>query len=132
MLVLASDASDTALIIVPVFIAAIGFAALNLWWTFKRSAAMLERHLRERGYVLVSRQYRWLMRGPFWWRASKGQSVYRFAAEDAEGVRHEGWARVGGFFFGLLSNQVDIRWDAEPRDQGGPGFPVVMPGERLR
>jgi hypothetical protein len=90
---------------------------------------MLERYLRERGYRLISKQYRWLVRGPFWWRTSKGQSVYRFSAEDADAVRREGWARVGGYWFGLLSDRVDVRWDDEQKQPGGPGFPVVLTGK---
>jgi hypothetical protein len=110
----------------------VGLVVLNVYWVFRRSESMLKRHLHNSGYRLVNKQYRWLARGPFFWTTSKGQSVYRFVAEDVDGVRREGWARIGGYFFGLLSDRVDLRWDDEPKDHGGPGFPVVMGDDQQR
>ncbi len=118
---------------VVLFVGFIAFAVLNVVWFFRRSGRMLDQHLLGRGYRVVERQYRWFARGPFFWTTTKGQAVYRYTAEDlAEpGRLRRGWARCGGFFFGLLTNRVDLRWDDEGERPAAPGFPVVM-GEQGR
>jgi hypothetical protein len=107
------------------------FVVVGLVWSHRRSAAMLERHLRDRGYRLVERQYRWLARGPFFWNTRKGQAVYRFTAEHSGGGgdRRFGWARCGGYLFGLLTDRVDVRWD-DDRGESDPAFPVIVRDEQ--
>jgi len=36
---------------------------------------------------------------------------FAFVVEDSARTRHAGYARVGGWFMGTLSDQVDIVWD---------------------
>ena len=50
---------------------------------------------------------------PFFWTTSKTQVVYRIVVSDAAGQQRSGYARVGGFMTGLLSEKVDVRWDDE-------------------
>jgi hypothetical protein len=100
-------------ILLPVFgvlgvIAAIG---LMLWWTFSRSASLLENWAEKNGYQIISREYRHVFKGPFFWTSSRGQTVYRITVEDGQGNQRSGWARCGGWFLGLLSDNVSVRWD---------------------
>ena len=111
------------------FLVLIPIAILSIVWTFSRSAKMLEEWARANGFRLLEKEYRWFTKGPFFWRSGKNQTVYRITVQDSQGQVHRGWARCGGWFMGLWSNQVDVRWDEQPRHQ--PGFPVVMhdPGQ---
>jgi hypothetical protein len=86
-------------------------AGLTLWWHFSRSGSLLDQWAERSGYRIVSREYRNVVTGPFFWTSSEGQTVYRVTVEDRQGNRRSGWARCGGFFFGLLSDKVEVRWD---------------------
>ena len=99
-------------------------AVVSVVWHFSRSATLLQRWAQRNGLRIVSSEYRWLARGPFFWTTSKGQSVYRIRVQEPDGTIRAGWARCGSWLAGLLSDRVDVRWDApEPRQHG---FPVVM------
>jgi hypothetical protein len=100
-------------ILMPVFgvLAVIAFVSLMLWWHYSRSASLLDQWADQNGYRLVSREYRHLFKGPYFWTSSRGQTVYRIVAEDGHGHQRSGWARCGGWFFGLLSDNVEVRWD---------------------
>jgi hypothetical protein len=107
---LAASSGDGGLVCV-VFALFAAFAIGSFVWTFSRSGSMLQRWAEENGYTLISSEYRWLARGPYWWRTNKGQTVYRIEVRDANGNHRSGWARCGGWFFGLLSDVVDVKWD---------------------
>ncbi|HYG76787.1 MAG TPA: hypothetical protein VEK08_17420 [Planctomycetota bacterium] len=40
------------------------------------------------------------------------QMVFRIKIKDAGGREREGWVRIGSYFSGLLSKQVDVFWDS--------------------
>jgi hypothetical protein len=82
-------------------------------WHFSRSRGLLEKWAAANGFRIIESNYRNLVRGPFFWTTSKGQTVYRVTVEDARGQRRSGWVRCGGFFLGLLSDRVTVRWDDE-------------------
>jgi hypothetical protein len=98
---------------------AIGIAAiailviLSIVWHFSRSRSLLEQWSAENGFRIVESSYRNVVRGPFFWTTGKGQTVYRVTVEDMSGQRRSGWVRCGGWFLGLLSDRVQVRWDDE-------------------
>ena len=50
--------------------------------------------------------------GPFsYFGTSGGQSIFRIEAINNEGSIKKGYARAGGFFFGLLRKRVEVKWD---------------------
>lgn len=50
--------------------------------------------------------------GPFsYFGTSGGQSIFKIEAMNKEGEVKMGYARVGGFFFGLLRKRVEVKWD---------------------
>ena len=63
-------------------------------------------------YRIVRQEYRTFFRGPFFWSSSKGQTVYYVVVEDSAGARQSGYVRCGGWWLGLLSVRVEVRWDA--------------------
>lgn len=93
------------------FIAAfIGLAVLLFFAHFQRSDSILERWAAEEGVEILSAEYRWLARGPFFWTSNK-RSVYRVQVIDRRGRTRRGWVRVGGYWLGLLSDHADVIWD---------------------
>jgi len=53
--------------------------------------------------------------GPFsYFGTSGGQSIFRIEAISNEGKLRKGYARAGGFFFGLLRKRVEVKWDKIP------------------
>lgn len=120
------DAIGPGLLVVAVVAVGVAFLA----WTFRRGDAMLDRWAAENNFRLLESEYRWFAKGPFFWRSSKGQTVYRIAVEDQAGEVHRGWARCGGWFLGLWTDQVDVRWDEQPPARQPPGFPVILPSDR--
>jgi hypothetical protein len=113
------------LVLFPILMLMVGLAVASIVWHVRRADAMLRRWLVAKGYTLVDRNYRWFARGPFFWTTTKSQAVFRFTATNLDGDRRQGWARCGSFFFGLLADRVDVRWD-DGFEMGGPGFPVVV------
>ena len=85
---------------------------LSLWWHFGRSSSLLHQWAANNGYHIVRQDYRIFAKGPFFWTSTKGQTVYYVVVEDAAGARRSGWVRCGGWWLGLLSDHVEVRWDA--------------------
>jgi hypothetical protein len=85
---------------------------LALWWHFGRSSSLLHQWAAKNGYRIVRQEYRYFFKGPFFWTSSKGQTVYYVVVEDSGGTRRSGWVRCGGWWLGLVSDNVEVRWDA--------------------
>jgi hypothetical protein len=97
-------------------------AAGSIAWHFGRSRSLLRGWAERNGFRLLHFEYRHLFRGPFFWTTSKGQTVYRVTVEDRAGHVRHGWVRCGGWWFGLMTDHVEARWD-EP----GPAVKPVKP-----
>jgi hypothetical protein len=57
----------------------------------KRSQQLVQKWATENGYQLVQ--------------------VYQIVVQDEQGYERDGWLRLGGYSSGLLSDQVEVRWD---------------------
>jgi hypothetical protein len=84
---------------------------LTLVWHFSRSNALLHQWAKQNGYRIISQEYRNLFKGPFFWTSTKGQTVYYVVVEDDGGNERRGWVRCGGWWLGLLSDNVEVRWE---------------------
>ncbi len=95
---------------------AIGAAAvlvsLSVWWHHGRSSSLLRQWAANNGYHIVRQDYRHFFKGPFFWTSTNGQAVYYVVVEDPAGTMRSGWVRCGGWWLGLLSDHVEVRWDA--------------------
>jgi hypothetical protein len=89
-------------------------AAASVAWHFGRSRSLLDRWAERHGDRILHSEYRYLVRGPFFWTTSKGQTVYRVTVEDKAGDTRGGWVRCGGWWLGLWSDHVEARWDEAP------------------
>jgi hypothetical protein len=94
----------------------VGILALVIFltsWTFSRSRRLLDQWAESNGYRIASAEFCWFRRGPFFWTTSKSQTVYRITVMDSKGHSRSCWARCGGFWWGLWTDRVDVRWDDE-------------------
>jgi hypothetical protein len=85
--------------------------ALGVYWHFGRSHSLIHLWAERNGYRLLESNYCWFFKGPFFWTSSKGQTVYRVSVQDQRGHRRTGWVRCGSWMLGLLSENVEVRWE---------------------
>lgn len=96
-----------------VVILAIAVVSLCLWrWQIRRSEELIRQWAAMNGCRIVEQTHQWFRRGPFWWRTTKGQMVYRVIVEDRDGNIRRGWIRCGGWFLGLLSDDIAVEWES--------------------
>ena len=78
---------------------------------FSRGRSLLDAWAAREGLTIVSAQYCWMWRGPFWWRSSDSNAVYRIVVRDARLGTRSGYARCGSVFLGMWSRDVTVEWD---------------------
>jgi len=86
---------------------------LAISWHLGRSKSLLEQWAAENHYRILRQELRYLFKGPYFWTSTKGQTVYHVVVEDSAGNQRGGWVRCGSWWFGLLSDNVEVRWDDE-------------------
>jgi hypothetical protein len=119
---------EAVVVLLFVVIAALGI--LTWVWSKARAASMLERWAARSGLRLLSAEHKTFLKGPFFWTASRHQWVYRISVQYPDGAVRQGWARCGGWFLGLWTESVDVRWDAPDPQHAPGGFPVIPLGQR--
>ncbi|MEO8604264.1 MAG: hypothetical protein ABI629_16935 [bacterium] len=97
-----------------VAIAVIGLSVVFDRHRAQRAQAILADWMRENGWQLVSSTRRWLPPWSLLFRVSRYQLVFRVEAHDAQGRRSTGFAVCGGWWLGLFTERVDVRWDDRP------------------
>ena len=70
----------------------------------------LRRWAKEDGYRIVNHERRTYRRGPFRWRSSGYQIVYRIEVQDRHGTMKSGWVRIGRYWW-PDPNPIDMSWD---------------------
>jgi hypothetical protein len=98
-------------IIVFIIFVIVGIAAIA--WHCSRSRSLLQQWASGNGYVILHREYRNVVKGPFFWTSSKGQTVYYVKIRDREGNVRTGWVRCGSWWLGLMSDKTEVRWENE-------------------
>ena len=91
-----------ALVVVAIF--------LTVVWRRRRSNSLLQKWAAQYKYRITRQEYHFV-KGPFFWTSAKGQMIYYVVVEDANGNKRSGWVRCGSWWFGLLSDKVEVRWD---------------------
>jgi hypothetical protein len=86
-------------------------AGVSVMWRSQRIDTLLRTWADENGYRLISAEYCWFWKVPYWFSSSKSQAVYRVQVEDQAGQVRGGYVRLGGWFLGLWSDAVDVTWD---------------------
>jgi hypothetical protein len=67
------------------------------------------------GYEIISRKWAGFRVGPFPLAALGHQAVYRLLVRDREGKEHICWIKLGDFVVGLLSNEVEVKWEEDDK-----------------
>jgi hypothetical protein len=98
-----------------VILGALTILIFGLRWHFARSAAILQKWADENGYEILEKSYRYFFRGPFFFRTTKEQTVYRVTVRDKAGQVRTGWVACGSWWWGLWSDQAKVRWDEVPQ-----------------
>jgi hypothetical protein len=91
------------------FVLPIIFAVGVMWYS--RAKNILRHWAQNNDYEILSRQYRWIRRGPFFWWTTRGQEVFYVTIRTPDGQLKRGWVRCGNWFWGILQDQADVRWD---------------------
>lgn len=92
---------------------------LYVVWFYRRSAALLNDWIDANGFALVEAERRFAWTSPFFLRASRSQQIFRVRVYDPVRHRSRGaWVRVGSFWLGLASADIDVRWDDDEIDGG--------------
>ncbi|MCU0491544.1 MAG: hypothetical protein MUD01_08150 [Chloroflexaceae bacterium] len=89
----------------------VGVAVLSIYWTYSRSSSMLEEWAAANNLTILSSERRYMRRGPFFWSTSRGQEVFYVRLRDSSGMQRAAYVRVGGWFLGLMSDNVEVRWE---------------------
>ena len=89
----------------------IGLIIALVIWTRRRSRVLLEQWAADNGFTILSREHRYLRRGPYLWTTGKGQDVYYIEVQDTGGTTRSGFVRCGGYWSGMLSDKVTVAWD---------------------
>lgn len=83
-------------------------------WNLARSDAILQEWADGNGYEILEKSYCLFFRGPFFFRTTKDQVVYRVTVRDKAGNVGKGWVACGSWWFGLWSKEAKVRWDEAP------------------
>jgi hypothetical protein len=81
-------------------------------WYCHQSRSILEQWAKACGYKLLRVRRSFRIGGPFFWRTSKAQTVFHVRLYDP-GLRRirRAWVRCGGFWSGMSSDEVEVRWE---------------------
>lgn len=93
------------------FLAIAIFGVVTFWWHMKRSLDLLHLWVRENNLTLVRSERRMMDLGPFTGRTGRGQEIFYVTVKDETDNERNPYVRCGSFWFGLLSENVDVEWD---------------------
>lgn len=99
---------ESGFLIFIVFFAMVAIA--SIFWDVSRANTLIEKWAASNGLRIVESERRWLRQGSFFWTTSKYQTVFYVTVEDAAGHWKHAYVRVGGFWLGMFSDRVDVRW----------------------
>lgn len=82
----------------------------------RRAKAMLFGWAVRNTYEIVEAKRPFIKISPFGWTTGKGQVLFKVTVRKRirDGATRSGWVRCGGFWTGLWSDQVEVRWDDDP------------------
>ena len=78
----------------------------------QRSKVNLEIWLNNNQFRLISVERRYLRRGPYLWKSSKGQVIFRISLANNENEEKIAWVKCGSYFKGAaFSDDIDVIFD---------------------
>lgn len=94
-------------------------------WELRRSRTLLGRWAENKDLEIISSRRRWVFKGPFFWKSTSGQVVFRVRVRDLHGHEQTGWVLCGNYVTGMVTAQTSGIWDEgdEPFSQSSVGIP---------
>ena len=101
---------DTLFTILPAIIFVI---LITAFMTYHKNSGLreVEKWAKDEGLEILSAEYRWVKRGPYFISSSNYQRIFYVTVRDESGKIKKCWIKAGGLLFGLLSDKFDIRWE---------------------
>jgi len=101
-------------IIITIVAVLTGIGFYFFWACYRKSGYReLEKWADRQGYTILYFEQRHLKTGPFFLSTrSRLQHVFYVTLEDKEGNQSKAWIKVGGVILGLLSNEIEIKWES--------------------
>ena len=96
---------------ITIVILCIGIAIMGVAWQSFRGRKLVSRWARQHEFRLVKCEVRYLRLGTFFWTTSDKQRVYHVIVEDKSGGRLSAYVRCGSWWWGMLSDKVEVHWD---------------------
>ena len=96
-------------------LAIIMFVAGMVAWRYCRMEDILKHWAEDNDYEILSKEYRWYRRGPFFWWTCEGQEVFYVTIRTSDGQLRRGWVRVevGFWAFFRTKRRCDGTNDSE-------------------
>jgi hypothetical protein len=82
-------------------------------WHFLRSHSLLRGWAKDQGFEILD--VRRSLNGPFNWKTSGSQAVFRVRVKDKGGAKRNGWVLCGNYWSGVFSNRIEVQWDLDPQ-----------------
>lgn len=80
-------------------------------WELWRSRTLLARWAVRKGVEIIWARRRWVFKGPFFWKSTSGQVVFRVKVRDLQGYERTGWVLCGNYVTGMVTEQTSEIWD---------------------
>jgi hypothetical protein len=82
-------------------------------WTISRSHSEIAKWAERSGFKLLECSPRILNRGPFFWKARRGEAVYHVRVQDRQGTVRSGWLLRRGLYFPISKATIEVKWEDE-------------------
>lgn len=95
------------------FIGFISVVALLLWLNiacYGKAKRNVHEWAVRQGFTIIEMEQRLFQKGPFFWTSGKNQVVYYVVMKTPSGKKGA-YVRCGGFWSGLLSDSIEVKWD---------------------
>ena len=101
---------DTVITLIWLVIIVVG---LTIYTTYHKSSGekALQKWAEREGHTIIDSEWKWALYGPFFFTCtSQSQRVFKVTLRTKDGRLRKAWVRLGGYFLGLMSDQVDVKW----------------------
>jgi len=98
------------------------FVIAVIWYPIfrtRRVHTLLSGWSAECGFEIIRSRWAGYRLRPFPLAWFGNQTVYWLLVRDRDGQEHTCWLKLGAFFTGLLSDNVEVRWETTDRFGGG-------------
>ena len=77
----------------------------------RRSEQIVQEWAQKNNYRLLDSRNMFLSPGPFFWKKSKQQTVFRVLLRDKDGNMKNAWILCGSWWGRLTVDNIEVRWD---------------------